>query len=420
MTMLGRRRMVGAVAATIASPVLTMPMLSARAEAAPINLHMMRTPSYEFYARKIRNEMPGVMVSPTLMPVDQLNELLTISLSAGSDSLDLIYAGGGSTIAKYAKSGWLEPLDAYWEKYRAEYQLDGFPEDAVKFLTYDGRLYGIPTVANTELLFYRDDLLKARKVSPPRTVDDYLSLARALNSPRRSGICLRLKRVDACEHTTNWALNSMGEGWFDDRYRPLFNSDKGVAAIARLRDFAKVAAPGITTQANDECTVLMQQDQVAMQIMWVSRAAAMDSPEQSRVIGKVDFAAPPGGGAATGWDSFAISKFSRQDKDLLFRLIAGVTSEANMREGADVIIPPRTAVLQDPALVAKYRFFPALSDAVKTARLLPIFPEFPETAQIITQYVSEAVTGQMETKPAMDAAARDVEALLKERGYYKT
>jgi hypothetical protein len=46
-------------------------------------------------------------------------------------------------------------------------------------------------------------------------------------------------------------------------------------------------------------------------------------------------------------------------------------------------------------------------------------PEFPQVGEIVTRHVIEAVTGTGPVKPALDAAAREVEELLKKRGYYR-
>lgn len=60
-----------------------------------------------------------------------------------------------------------------------------------------------------------------------------------------------------------------------------------------------------------------------MGLQWATRAKAMDDPAKSRVVGKIDWVTPPEGHARIAGDGYAISAFSKQDPDLLFRIRCG-------------------------------------------------------------------------------------------------
>jgi ABC-type glycerol-3-phosphate transport system substrate-binding protein len=143
----------------------------------------------------------------------------------------------------------------------------------------------------------------------------------------------------------------------------------------------------------------------------------MDNPAKSRVVGKIKWATPPGGHQGLSVDAYAISRASRRDKDTLFRILATALNEANQREGAALAVPTRRGVLNDPAIQAKYRWYPAVSAALDTAQPFPSLPEFIETAELSTKRMVQAIIGQMPTKEALDAGAGEVADLLKRRGY---
>jgi multiple sugar transport system substrate-binding protein len=81
--------------------------------------------------------------------------------------------------------------------------------------------------------------------------------------------------------------------------------------------------------------------------------------------------------------------------------------------------PPRNAVLNDPELQQKYRWYPAVSQCLAIGKPLPALAEFSEASEIINKRIVQAIVGQMETKAALDAAATEVQAMLTQRGYYK-
>lgn len=383
---------------------------------AVVKVETLRSPSYEIMTKRMAGLMPNVKVVPTLLTVDKLLELYTIRLSARSDSLDLMYVNDG-ILRQYAKNGWLQPIDDLWEKYRKEYNLDDYVVQAVEAMRYEGKLYAIPVLSNTMLFAYRADLFKEKGLQPPKTFAEYLVVAEALNSPRRAGTVLPMKLVEGV-NTAHWYMNAIGHGWLDANRKPAFNDPAGVKAIETLKQMAKFAPPGFTSHGNDEATLSLGQDLAAMGAQWVTRAAAMDDPKKSSVVGRIEWVVPPGGGQPVVFNGFAMSRFSKADRDLMFRLAAGTTDAAGMKQAAATIIPVRTSVLNDPELVAKFRFYPVIPGALKVAKRMPDVPEFGDVTDLLSRSLQDAVTGQKPVKGALDDAAQKVDALFRERGVY--
>lgn len=137
-----------------------------------------RYPALEFYAKQMREAVPGVEVNTQLMPHDKAMELATIAMSSKADTIDLLYLND-STFLSFAKNGWLRPLDDLFEKYKDEFDLGDFADSALDTFRYEGKLYVIPHTINTQLFFYRKDLLDEAGGAPPRT------LTNTVNSPKR-------------------------------------------------------------------------------------------------------------------------------------------------------------------------------------------------------------------------------------------
>lgn len=376
-----------------------------------------RSPPNEYYTGVMQAALPEGRVSVELMPIDRMLELSAITMSSASSAVDVMYLTD-SSLQRYAANGWLQPLDDLWEKYSEEYQLDDFPPAVIDAVSYEGRIYAMPILTNTQLFYYRKDVLEEAGIAPPTTMEEYMAAAAQLHSARMAGTIMSMKPVDAALNESHWYLNALGDGWFDEDWRPIFNDEAGVAAITKLKEMTQYAPRGFTAHANDESTINLQQGLAAMGIQWFTRAASMDDPEKSRVVGLIDWVAPPSGGARLANDGFAISAFSTGNREEMFKMMAEAASVESMTLGAEYAMPPRLSVLANEELAQKYRWYPAARAALENGKSFPKLPDFNDVGEIVTRHILRAVTGEAEVKAALDDAARETEALLQSRGYY--
>jgi len=316
------------------------------------------------------------------------------------------------------KNGWFRPLDDLWAKFKDEFKLGDFPDATLAPYRVDGKLYVMPHTVNTMMFFYRKDLFDKAGRAPPKTIVEYRDLAKSFNSPMRAGTINCLKPVDAATNEAHWYLNALGDGWFDKDWHPIFNTANGVAAIEMLKEVTKYAQQGFTAAANDECMIALQQDTATMGLQWATRAKAMDDPTKSRIVNEIDWVVPPQGHARISGDGYAISAYSKQDPDTLFRIIATSASQSSMREAASLMIPPRKSILDDPEMTKANRFYPAALASYESGTRAPSLPEFNAICEFVTRRVLQGVTGEITVKQAMDTAAAETETFLKGHGYY--
>lgn len=401
------------------SAAVSAPFIGKSHAATKVELISHRYPALEFYAEQFKTALPGVDVNAQLMPVDKQIEMATITLSSQSSAIDLVYVNN-ATISLFASKGWLRPLDKYWEKYKAEFNLGDFNPAVLAEYQYKGETYAIPGNSVAAILAYRKDLFDKAGVAAPKTMEEYVSLAQKLHTPARAGTVLSLKPGDGVYSEVHWHLNAEADGWFDDKWRPIFNSPRGVKAVETVKTLTKYAPPGFTAAFTDETTILLQQDAANMGMSWSTRAQTFDDPAKSLVKGKMEFVGLPGGGGRRNSDGYSISAFSKQDPDTMFRLIATTISEQNQRKGAKMLVPTRMAVLNDPVFAKEYRHYPASLKALETGKPLPPLPEIYAVGEFISRRIGQAVTGEMPVKDALDAAAKETEAFLARAGYYKS
>jgi len=411
---LNRRHALGGLAAAASLPFIG----GVRAAGNPVQLLSHRYPALEFYAEELKNAIPGVEVNAQLMPVDKQIEMATIALSSQSSSVDLVYVST-ATVNIYASKGWLMPLDDLWEKHKEEFNLGDLNPQVVSEYNTDGVQYALPTNSITMILAYRGDLFEQAGVAPPKTMDEYVQIANQLNSPARAGTILNLKPGDAIYHEVHWHLNAQAEGWFDADWHPVFNSARAVEALQTVKDLTRVAQPGYLNAFADETTIALQQDAAVQGHSYSTRARTFDDPAKSMVVDKMQFVGLPGGGGRRHSDGYAISAFTKQDPDLLFRLIATASREEAQRRAAQLIVPTRLSLLNDPELISQLRHYPACLEGLKAGVPLPPLPEIYAVGDFISRRIHQALTDELQIKEALDLAAKETEDFLRNAGYYK-
>lgn len=263
------------------------------------------------------------------------------------------------------------------------------------------------------LLFYRRDVLTAQDLAPPATITDFVSVQDRFNGPKMADSVSCLKPVDATLDEPHWYLNALGDGWFWPDGRPALNSVRGVHATELLKSLVANAQQGAAAAGNDESTVALQQGLAAIGVQLVTRARAMDNPDQSAVRGLIDWMAPPRGHSRVGTDGYAISAFSRLDPETLFRIIATSASQAKLREATRLAMPPRESPLKDPHIPAANWFYPESKAALAARVPFPPRPAFHVVGEFMVRRITQAVTNQRPVWEALSTAARETEQYVK-------
>jgi len=129
----------------------------------------------------------------------------------------------------FAPKGVFHPIDEYME--RDGVKKEDFYEEALRELTFDGKLYGLPTTVDNRCLFYNKKLLDEKGIKPPTTWDELRECAKAL----------KVWEGDKLE-VAGWSLQDVGlfsiyirqaggQMLSDDGTKTAFNSEAGLKVL---------------------------------------------------------------------------------------------------------------------------------------------------------------------------------------------
>lgn len=247
------------------------------------------------------------------------------SLFSGASSPYDVAGVANETLTPLQAGGVLLPLNDLVAKYKDKYQI----EDSMLIKVGD-EVQAIAFMVNAQHLFYRKDLFEARQLQVPTNYDEVIAAAEALKGDPSIQFPLGgtyKSGWNLAQEFTNIFLAEGGEFFKAGTSEPAFNSEAGVRSLQLMKRLIGYMSPNALALDTTAVMQQFQQGQIAMANFWASRALSVDDPAESKVAGKIEFAAAPaavpGGPPASTiwWDGFVIPKNLDGDADLTFQVM---------------------------------------------------------------------------------------------------
>ncbi|MEM7489487.1 MAG: sugar ABC transporter substrate-binding protein [Pseudomonadota bacterium] len=342
--------------------------------------------------------------------------------------IDLVWIGN------FAENEWIVPVDEIMATYPdivdPDLDMDDFfPLVLDAFGGWNDTIYGLPFDNYSGLLFYNRCMLEAAGFDgPPETwealKDEY---GPALTGDDKYAFALQSKRNET-QSADSFArvIWPFGGSFLDDEFRSNLMSAESQAGLQFRQDLMQYMPDGIVAYDHAETVNAFAQGDVAMITEWSAFYSTVVSPETSQVADCVGIAPEPMGPAgrkpALGGFSLAVAEQAADDeKAAAWLFIQWATSKANAREYLERGgVPARQSVYEDPALAETYTFIPALveswQDGVPEFR--PRFAEWPEITEIVQEWGTRMMLGEVSTEEGAQEIGTRMEAVLEAAGYY--
>ena len=173
------------------------------------------------------NESQDQIVAKYVVTQDMITKFLTAS--ASGDAPDIMFWDRVQT-ALYAPKGVLHPIDAYMEQDGVS--ADEFYVEAVKELSWNDNVYGLPLTVDCRALFYNKKLFAEAGIeNPPTTWEELEEAAIALtvwNDGKLERAGMSMQDVGLF---SMWLRQAGGQMLTDDGTKTAFNSEEGLAVL---------------------------------------------------------------------------------------------------------------------------------------------------------------------------------------------
>lgn len=363
----------------------------------------------------------GTEVKITLLGENERRAKSRLDASTGAGAYQVLYIDEAN-LAEYASAGWVYPLA---DVVPADYDLADFRVDLANVASADGVLYFAPFVGGGDVMMVRKDLLEAKGLGIPKTLDEMVAAIKATNDPANKvyGWSARGQRGSGM-NVWRWTpfFRAMGGEWLEGE-TPVFNSEAAVKATELYIDLMQSAPPGVGTFNWSDSVEAFRGGQVAVLIESDVFGPWMEDPAKSQVAGKVAYAPPPEPLPSAGWaHGWAVSTVGA--KEDCAKLIAGdfvgwATSKDMEQQRLAAGIASdigRVSTLQSEAYrksVPQEYIDALLATGAKTNLLIMANPAWPEIGDTLGLALEELFTGTRDDiQAALDEAVFAAEDAL--------
>ena len=316
-------------------------------------------------------------VEPEFLPTDasQQREQLVRRLGAEDSSIDIV---GMDVIwtGEFANAGWVEEWKGPLKKQVIE---KVFP-NVIETASFEGKLYAAPFNTNTQLLWYRKDLVP----KPPRTWDAMIDQAEKLGRGNSGTIQVQANRYEGFMVWANALIESAGTPILsgpetvDLKQGP---TEKALEVMGRLAN-SSAAPPSLSTSDEDSSRLAFEAGESAFMTNYTFAyaSAQAEAPEIGKEMGFARFprvdakrpSKPPLGGF-----NLAVSSFSK-NKDVAFDAAACLANGKSQMTATELDGLP-----------------PSRSDLYATKTVTEAYPGF---AQLVEKSIEDS--GPRPTTPA--------------------
>ncbi len=324
------------------------------------------------------------------------------SLSSSAE-YDLVWASE-VWLPEYVEKGWLLPLDELVAANGTD--LSVYSAGMVAADTFDGKLYALPTFAQTLVLTINQEWFDREGQKVPTTVDELLATAKYFKE-KGTGIAIPATQGQAACDLFAQLLYSAGGDYFDADGKLNLTSPEAIRAMTIYKELCTYAMDGSATWHHDQVSEAVRTEKAPFGIC-VTGLCGMDSnPEQSAIVGKVTYAPIPGdklvAGCVSYW-SWAVAANSKNPeaayKFATWLVSPAVEKQQTLMNGQITAV---SALGTDPEVVAKTPFLPAASETLANAKTQPTSASAAAIFEPLAAALSQVATTDVTAEAALTA-----------------
>jgi multiple sugar transport system substrate-binding protein len=293
--------------------------------------------------------------------------------------------------SEFAEAGWILP----WTGANRAQAEDGTLQPALETAIWHNKLYAVPDNSNTQLLWYRSDLVP----NPPKTWAEMIADAEKLAKEGKPHyIEIQGAQYEGATVWFNTMVASAGGTVLNPDATKVTLAAPAVKALSIMKQLASspAADPSLPVQMENQNRLAMEAGTAAFELNYpfVYPAMKLDNPSLFKHFKWTLYPeVNPGQPAKVtiGGVDLAVSSYS-QHKALAFKAALCLRDKQNQIIGANVggVPPTITSLYNNPALFKSYPFHADILQALEHASVRPKTPVYQVVSIDISHLISPA------------------------------
>lgn len=356
-------------------------------------------------------------ITPEFLPTDatQQREQLVRRLGAEDPSIDII---GMDVIwtGEFANAGWVEE----WTGAEKEKVTENVFPNVIETASFEDKLYAAPFNTNTQLLWYRKDLVK----QPPKTWDEMIEQAEGLKEA--GTIQVQANRYEGFMVWANALIESAGTPILSGPETVELKQGPTEKALGVMGRLARSSAAPSNLSTSDEDTARLGFEAGESAFMtnytFAYASAQAEAPEIGKEMGFARFprvaankpSKPPLGGF-----NLAVSAFS-DNQDVAFEATACLAGKDSQKTAVELdgLPPSRSDLYTDKAVTKAYPGFAGLvKESIEAAGPRPTTPAYQDVSSALqrTLHPPDKIDPE-DTESIYDELKSNLESAVKREG----
>lgn len=318
---------------------------------------------------------------------DSQRQQLVRRLAAGDSAIDIIGMDVNWT-AEFAEAGWIRP----WTGALATQVTNGVLAGPIATATWKGKLYGAPLNSNTQLLWYRKDLVP----KPPSTWSQMISEASRLAKQGKPHLIEEQgAQYEGYMVWFNSLVDSAG-GQILSGPSTVALGQPAAKAASIIHELARSpgADPSLSNSKEDQARLAFESGSAAFEINYpfVFPSAQKDVPKIAKVMGYAPYPRVLPGQPAhvtIGGINLAVSKYSPHPAAAFAAIACMASRPHQLLDAVKGGLPPTLSSLyDDPALAKSYPFHQLIKQQLSVYGIRPKTPAYSDISLAIQKTLS--------------------------------
>jgi multiple sugar transport system substrate-binding protein len=365
-------------------------------------------------SKMFNQKYPGITVNSENVPNADFMAKFTLAVKGGGKPDATMISS--IRLPDMVAMGGLKDLSARTANWDQKQYL---PESRFKDAIVEGKVYGVPSFAFVNWMYYRADWFKEAGLNPPKTFDEFATAAVKLTDPSKNRFGFGMRGAGGGEGLLIEVIRAFGSPIVDDKQQPAMDRQKATDAVrwySELYTKQKAVPPSVTNDSFQQIMTGFQTGQTAM--IWHHTGSLIDvSTALGADSGKFGTLPRPAGPAAHIADvSYSYNGMSEpKNEDAVWAWLdhwAQPDTQIAFLESTGYF-PSSTKVVDDPR-VQNNPYYGAATETLKFGGPAPAFPGSSNWGlTVVLPAFQRVLLGEIQPEDAVEQMMRGLDKAVK-------